>query len=71
MVTAKDKLRLLLSNGLDYGTGRAIAFSSERADKATKAENGIDNVHRVRRLAGAGRLFGGPVGVRVRGRRAS
>jgi phosphonoacetate hydrolase len=44
MVTAKDKLRLLLSNGLDYASGRAIAFSSERADKATKAENGIDNV---------------------------
>jgi phosphonoacetate hydrolase len=44
MVTAKDKLRLLLSNGLDYSTGRAIAFSSERADKATKADNGIDNV---------------------------
>ncbi len=44
MVTAKDKLRLLLSNGLDYSTGRAIAFSSERADKATKAANGIDRV---------------------------
>lgn len=44
MVTAKDKLRLLLSNGLDYATGRAIAFSSERADKATKEANGIDNV---------------------------
>jgi phosphonoacetate hydrolase len=44
MVTAKDKLRLLLSNGLGYASGRAIAFSSERADKATKAENGIDNV---------------------------
>jgi phosphonoacetate hydrolase len=44
MVTAKDKLRLLLSNGLDYTSGRAIAFSSERADKATKGENGIDNV---------------------------
>lgn len=43
MVTAKDKLRLLLSNGLDYASGRAIAFSSERADKATKADNGIDN----------------------------
>jgi phosphonoacetate hydrolase len=46
MVTAKDKLRLLLSNGLDYATGRAIAFSSERADKATKADNGIDDVTR-------------------------
>jgi phosphonoacetate hydrolase len=44
MVTAKDKLRLLLSNGLDYSTGRAIAFSSEHADKATKRDNGIDNV---------------------------
>ena len=44
MVTAKDKLRLLLSDGLDYATGRAIAFSSERADKATKRDNGIDNV---------------------------
>jgi phosphonoacetate hydrolase len=44
MVTAKDKLRLLLSNGLDYASGRAIAFSSERADKATKKDNGIDNV---------------------------
>jgi phosphonoacetate hydrolase len=44
MVTAKDKLRLLLSKGLDYATGRAIAFSSEKADKATKAANGIDDV---------------------------
>lgn len=44
MVTAKDKLRLLLSNGLDYSTGRAIAFSSEKADKANRAENGIDHV---------------------------
>jgi phosphonoacetate hydrolase len=42
MVTAKDKLRLLLSNGLDYASGRAIAFSSERADKATKRDNGIE-----------------------------
>ena len=42
MVTAKDKLRLLLSKGLVYD-GSAIAFSSEKADKATRAENGIDN----------------------------
>ncbi|HVY42340.1 MAG TPA: phosphonoacetate hydrolase [Hyphomicrobiaceae bacterium] len=46
MVTAKDKLRLLLSNGLDFASGRAIAFSSERADKATKRDNGIDDVVR-------------------------
>jgi phosphonoacetate hydrolase len=44
MVTAKDKLRLLLSHGLNFSTGRAIAFSSERADKATKQDNGIDDV---------------------------
>jgi phosphonoacetate hydrolase len=43
MVTAKDKLRLLLSKGLDYTTGRAVAFSSEKADKATKPDNGIDD----------------------------
>jgi phosphonoacetate hydrolase len=50
MVTAKDKLRLLLSNGLDYSTGRAVAFSSEKADKATIADNGIDKVlHFVRK----------------------
>jgi phosphonoacetate hydrolase len=35
---------LLLSNGLDYASGRAIAFSSERADQAIEPENGIGNV---------------------------
>jgi phosphonoacetate hydrolase len=44
MVTAKDKLRLLLSHGLNYASGRAIAFSSERADKATEKDNGIGSV---------------------------
>lgn len=44
VVTAKDKLRTLLGNGLDFGSGRAIAFSSEKADKATLADNGIDDV---------------------------
>ena len=37
VVTAKDKLRALLGKGLDMSTGRAIAFSSEKADKATRA----------------------------------
>jgi phosphonoacetate hydrolase len=46
MVTAKNKLLRLLSSGLDYASGRAIAFSSERADKATRAENGIDDATR-------------------------
>jgi phosphonoacetate hydrolase len=44
VVTAKDKLRTLLGYGLDMASGRAVAFSSEKADKATKAENGIDDV---------------------------
>ena len=47
MVTAKDKLRTLLGRGLDMSTGRAVAFSSEKADKATLAENGIDDVVKV------------------------
>jgi phosphonoacetate hydrolase len=44
MVTAKDKLRTLLGKGLDFTSGTAIAFSSEKADKASMAENGIENV---------------------------
>ncbi len=43
VVTAKDKLRLLLSKGLKFD-GTAVAFSSEKADKATKVENGIENI---------------------------
>ena len=41
VVTAKDKLRALLSKGLDVASGRAIAFSAEKADKATLADNGV------------------------------
>jgi phosphonoacetate hydrolase len=44
VVTAKDKLRALLGHGLDMASGRAIAFSSERADKATVQEHGIGDV---------------------------
>jgi phosphonoacetate hydrolase len=44
VVTAKDKLRTLLGHGLDMSSGRAIAFSSEKADKATLQENGIADV---------------------------
>ncbi len=43
VVTAKDKLRKLLGNGLDVTSGRAICFSSEKSAEATMAENGIDN----------------------------
>ncbi|MGA1236106.1 MAG: phosphonoacetate hydrolase [Limisphaerales bacterium] len=42
VVTAKDKLRALLGAGLEFGEDRAICFSSERSDQATKAANGID-----------------------------
>jgi len=43
VVTAKDKLRLLLGHGLKFD-GTAICFSAEKADKATIADNGIGAV---------------------------
>jgi phosphonoacetate hydrolase len=43
VVTAKDKLRALLGKGLTYDDGRAICFSAEKSDTATKAGNGIEN----------------------------
>src|SRR5437868_10655076 len=44
VVTAKDKLRAMLGKGLDMASGRAIAFSSEKADQATLRDNGIGDV---------------------------
>ena len=44
VITAKDKLRRLLGHGLDFSSGRAICFSSEKADQASLAENGIEDV---------------------------
>jgi len=43
MVTAKDKLRLLLGKGLIFD-GTAVAFSSEKADKVNLQDNGIEDV---------------------------
>ena len=43
VVTAKDKLRALLGDGLKFADGRAICFSSEKSDTTTVAEHGIDN----------------------------
>ncbi len=43
VVTAKDKLRLLLGKGLAFD-GTAVAFSSEHADRATRKDNGIEGV---------------------------
>jgi phosphonoacetate hydrolase len=43
VVTAKDKLRLLLGKGLKFDE-TAVAFSSEKADKVTMADNGITDI---------------------------
>lgn len=43
IVTAKDKLRTLLGHRLAFDDGRAICFSSEKADRTSRAENGLDN----------------------------
>ena len=40
VVTAKDKLRTQLGNGLEVGAGN-VCFSSQHADRCTLAENGI------------------------------
>ncbi|MBI3197417.1 MAG: phosphonoacetate hydrolase [Rhodospirillales bacterium] len=47
VVTAKDKLRGLLGKGLELGAGKACSFSSEKSDKATLTENGIENVNEL------------------------
>src|SRR6202521_5170267 len=44
VVTAKDKLRKLLGNGMKLGNEGCVCFSAERAGEATLAENGIENV---------------------------
>ena len=43
IITAKDKLRRLLGHGLDFTSGRAMCFSSEKANETTVVEHGIDN----------------------------
>ena len=43
IVTAKDKLRALLADGLSFDENRAICFSSERAAETTMEVHGIDN----------------------------
>ncbi len=45
VVTAKDKLRTLLGNGLNFNDKRAICFSAEKSDQANIEENGIDGVN--------------------------
>ncbi len=43
VVTAKDKLRTLLGDGLALGADGAVCFSAEKADQTTLAEHGIEN----------------------------
>ena len=45
IVTAKDKLRALLGHGVAMAPGKAVCFSSEKSDKTTLADNGIENVN--------------------------
>ena len=44
VVTAKDKLRRLLGDGLATEAGAAVCFSAEKADQANLEENGIDGL---------------------------
>ncbi len=44
VLTAKDKLRLLLGHGLTFDDGTAVCFSAERADQCTMKDSGIENV---------------------------
>jgi phosphonoacetate hydrolase len=44
VVTAKDKLRALLGNGLTYNDDKTVCFSAEKADQCTLGNNGIENV---------------------------
>ena len=46
IVTAKDKLRKLLSHGLAFNEERAICFSSEKSDQVSLNENGIEEVNK-------------------------
>ena len=42
-ITAKDKLRRMLGSGLDIAGG-GVCFSSEQADRCTRAEHGVEKV---------------------------
>jgi len=45
VITAKDKLRGLLGKGLKLAPGKACSFSSEKSDKTSLTENGIEGVN--------------------------
>lgn len=43
VITAKDKLRALLGDGLTFDDERAVCFSAEKSDTTTLAAHGLDN----------------------------
>ena len=43
VLTAKDKLRTVLGQGLELGADGAVCFSAEKADQTTLAEHGIEH----------------------------
>ena len=45
VVTAKDKLRTLLGNGLNFQDKRAICFSAEKSGQTNIKDNGIESVN--------------------------
>jgi phosphonoacetate hydrolase len=45
VITAKDKLRGLLGKGLKLAPDKACSFSSEKSDKTSLTENGIEGVN--------------------------
>ena len=46
IVTAKDKLRNLLGNGLEFNNKKAICFSAEKSAETSLHLNGIENVNK-------------------------
>lgn len=51
VITAKDKLRRLLGNGLTMKAGEACGFSSEMSDQCTIEEHGIEGVNELTGMA--------------------
>lgn len=64
VVTAKDKLRAILSKGLDVGPG-AISVSSERAHECTEANSGIDDTLKLSGYPAKPEIYSGDASVFV------
>ncbi len=64
VVTAKDKLRSILSKGLDIGPG-AISVSSERAHECTVENSGLDDALRISGYAAKPEIYSAEASVFV------